>query len=61
MGSNKELNFYSVQEVADILKVSKRTIFRYLQAGQLHAVKIGKSYRISQEQLEAFLASKPHT
>lgn len=61
MENTNELSFYSVQEIADILKVSKRTVFRYMHAGTLHAVKIGKAYRISQESLEAFLQGKPQT
>lgn len=54
----KELTFYSVEEIADMLKVSKRTVYRNMQAGELHAVKIGQNWRISQENLEAFLQER---
>lgn len=46
---------YTTQEVADILKVAYKTVFRYVKAGQLKAVKIGRHYRITEEALRDFL------
>lgn len=48
----------TVEETAKILKVAKITIYRYIQAGQLEAYKIGKEYRIKQAELDRFLKSK---
>jgi excisionase family DNA binding protein len=45
---------YSVAEVADRLGLHVRTIRNYVRAGRLKAVRIGKQYRISREDLEAF-------
>ena len=37
-----ELKVYTLDEVCDILKVTKRTIYSYIKADKLHAVKMGK-------------------
>ncbi|TCM50403.1 helix-turn-helix domain-containing protein [Kribbella sp. VKM Ac-2568] len=45
---------YSVEQVAERLGLHVRTIRNYVRAGRLKAVRIGKQYRISREDLEAF-------
>lgn len=51
--------FYSLQEVADMLKVRYLTIFRWARSGKLAAYKFGKQYRVSAETLQEFInASK---
>lgn len=45
---------YSVEQVADRLGLHVRTIRNYVRDGRLKAVRIGKQYRISREDLEAF-------
>ena len=44
----------TVSEVADICRISPRTVFRWLSKGQLQAVRIGNVTRIRREDLEAF-------
>lgn len=46
---------YSVEEVAEILKVSLRSVYNYVRSGQLKASKIGKSWRISSTALQDFI------
>ena len=46
---------YTVDEVAEILKVHPRTVYRSLEAGTIHGFKIGASWRITQEALDAFM------
>lgn len=46
---------YSLKEVAGILRVSDRSIFRYIHSGKLRATKIGY-WRISENDLKRFLA-----
>ena len=46
---------YSVDEVAEILKVSQRSVYNYVRSGQLKASKIGKSWRISAAALQDFI------
>lgn len=43
---------YSVNEVAEILKVTNSTIYNYIKAGKLKAVKLGKSHIITEEALQ---------
>lgn len=45
---------YSVEQVADRLGLHVRTIRNYVRDGKLNAVRIGKQYRISREDVEAF-------
>lgn len=53
----KGINVYTTQEVADILSVTQRTIYNYIASGQLKAAKIGKYWRVTEEQLQNFLDS----
>lgn len=50
-----ELKAYTIGETADILKISKRCVYQYVDAGLLRGVKIGKAWRISSEALRDFL------
>lgn len=50
-----ETKLYSVQEVSDLLRVTRRTLYTYMKQGKIHATKIGKYWYISQEQLDEFL------
>lgn len=47
--------FYLVEELAEKLRVSNMTIYRYINAGKLSAHKIGKEYRIAAAEFEKFL------
>lgn len=49
--------FYSTAEAATLLGVSLKTIHRRISDGSLKASKIGKSYRITKENLIAFVDS----
>lgn len=51
-----DLRVYTLNEVADILKVTKRTLYNYIKAEQLPAVKMGKYWRITEENLQAFIS-----
>lgn len=51
----KEKDFYLVSELAESLRVSLMTIYRYLKSGKIKAHKIGKEYRISKSEFERFL------
>ncbi len=49
-------------DVADRLQVNERTVTHWLRKGQLRGFKIGKEWRVSVKDLEAFLeasAKKP--
>ena len=48
----------TVAEVADLMRVSTMTVYRLIKAGDLAALRVGKSYRIKQEDIDAFLAAR---
>ncbi|HEM3486276.1 MULTISPECIES: helix-turn-helix domain-containing protein [Streptococcus] len=49
------LNTYTLEEVEDILKVTRRTIYNYIKNGDLKAVKMGKYWRVSEANLQDFI------
>lgn len=51
----KEIRAYTVNEVAEILKISTRTVYTYINGGLLKATKFGKLWRVSDANLQDFL------
>lgn len=56
-----EDEYYTIDEVAKMLKVAYLTVYRWIQSGKLKAVKAGKQYRILGEDLHSFLNEKNDT
>ena len=54
MGSETE--YMSLEEVADMLGVTYQLIYRLVRSGELSAVRLGKLYRVSRRDLDAYLA-----
>lgn len=52
-----EQQLYSTEEVAERLGLHVRTVRGYVRDGRLRAVRIGKQYRITREDLEAFVGA----
>ncbi len=50
------MKVYTLEELVDLLKVTKRTLYNYIKSGRLKAVKMGKYWRVTQKQLDAFLS-----
>lgn len=46
-----EAIFYTVQEVAEILSLSEQTIRKLIHEGKLHAIRLGRAYRVPHEAL----------
>ena len=57
MSQNKSL---STQEVADILHVSKSTIYDLIKKGEIHSYKIGRKVRFTQDDVDAYIARSRH-
>lgn len=51
------LELYTIEECSEILKVTKRTIYKYIKEGSLRASKVGRDWRITDAALRAFLES----
>ena len=45
-------------EVAEQLRVSTMTVYRLIKSGELPAAKISSSYRLREEDVDAFLESR---
>jgi excisionase family DNA binding protein len=50
--------FLTVSEVARQLRVSNMTVYRLINSGQLPAVRIGKSFRLREEDIDRYLAER---
>jgi len=49
--------FLTVAEVADVMRVSKMTVYRLVHSGEMPAVRVGRSFRVPQDALESYLAT----
>lgn len=47
--------YYSIEEISQMLKVTYLTVYRWVKAKKLVALKAGKQYRIKKEDLDDFL------
>jgi excisionase family DNA binding protein len=50
--------FLTVAEVAAVLRVSTMTVYRLINAGQLPAVRIGRSFRLREEDLDRYVTGQ---
>lgn len=48
-------DFYSPDEVAELLNLHVRTVRRYIREGRLKASRIGKQYRVGASDLDSFV------
>ena len=49
--------YLTAAEVAAAMRVSTMTVYRLIKAGSLPAVRVGRSYRVAEDDLDRFLAS----
>ena len=47
--------FLTVQEVAELMRVSTMTVYRLIKAGDLRAARVGRSYRLREGEVETYL------
>ena len=52
--------FLTVQEVADLMRVSTMTVYRLIKAGDLRAARVGRSYRLRAAEVDSYL-ERGHT
>ena len=48
----------TVAEVAELFRVSSMTVYRLIRNGELAAVRVGRSYRVREEDLQAYLQAQ---
>ena len=56
--SSARSRFLTPAEVAEQLRVSSMTVYRLIKSGELRAARIGKSYRISEDDVDAYLQAR---
>ncbi len=49
--------FLTVAEVAEIMRVSKMTVYRMVHSGELPAARFGRSFRVDSQVVEDYLKS----
>lgn len=54
--AQQRARFLTVAEVADIMRVSTMTVYRLIKAGDLRAVRVGRSYRLAEDEVDRYLA-----
>lgn len=57
MSGQQPPRFLTVAEVADLLRVSKMTVYRMVHAGDIPAVRVGRSFRVPQQVVDDLLTS----
>ncbi len=53
-----QARFLTVAEVAALLRVSNMTVYRLISAGELAAVRVGKSYRLREDDVDKYLSDR---
>jgi len=54
----KKMEFYTPYEVAEILKVSYRTVHKLLKNGDIESIKVGAHYRVPASAIEKLKYTK---
>lgn len=49
------VRFFTVAEVAAIMRVSKMTVYRLVHSGELEAIRVGRSFRVPEEAVDHYL------
>lgn len=50
-----EVKFLTIAEVAGMMRVSKMTVYRLVHNGDLPAVRVGRSFRVTEEDVNEYL------
>lgn len=53
---DKKRIMYSVRDVANLLNIPKASVYQLLSCGELTGIRIGHLWRVSQHDLDAFIA-----
>ncbi len=50
-----QVRFLTVAEVAELMRVSKMTVYRLVHSGELPAVRVGRSFRVPEKAVHDYL------
>ncbi|WP_285114419.1 helix-turn-helix domain-containing protein [Leifsonia sp. fls2-241-R2A-40a] len=51
----RDVRFLTVAEVADMMRVSRMTVYRLVHSGELPAIRFGRSFRVPESAVEHLL------
>jgi excisionase family DNA binding protein len=51
----RDVRFLTVAEVADMMRVSRMTVYRLVHSGELPAIRFGRSFRVPESAVEQLL------
>jgi excisionase family DNA binding protein len=54
-GDLSDVRFLTVAEVADMMRVSTMTVYRMVHAGEMPAIRFGRSFRIPESAVVALI------
>lgn len=52
---SKDIEVYTLEEVTELLHVTRRTLYNWIEAGKLKAFKAGLEWRVEKSDLEAYI------
>lgn len=58
MASSSDMSdskFLTIAEVAAMMRVSKMTVYRLVHNGELPAVRVGRSFRVTEDDVDEYL------
>ena len=50
-----DVKFLTIAEVAAMMRVSKMTVYRLVHNGELPAVRVGRSFRVTEDDVDDYL------
>ena len=53
-----EARLLTVNEVADLLRVSRMTVYRLIKHGEMPALRVGRNYRLREEDVHNYLTER---
>jgi excisionase family DNA binding protein len=54
-GDSSDIKFRTVAEVAAMMRVSKMTVYRMVHNGEIPALRVGRSFRVREEDVNEYL------
>lgn len=54
-GDISEVKFLTIAEVATMMRVSKMTVYRIVHSGELPAVRVGRSFRVTEKDVNEYI------
>lgn len=58
MSETGRLEVYTLQDVTELLKITRRTAYKYISNGALQGFKVGREWRFTRAQVEEFISSR---